>query len=78
MVSDICNAFVMASSEALFIYSPRGIATVVNIYHVDVFDACLSSSFYAALTKPSEEFQGIYSYKSIWPFNNIWRVIIQI
>lgn len=74
MVSDICNAFVMASSEALFIYSPRGIATVVNIYHVDVFDACLSSSFSAALTKPSEEFQ----YKSIWPFNNIWRVIIQI
>lgn len=60
MVSDICNAFVMASSEALFIYSPRGIATVVNIYHVDVFDACLSSSFSAALTKPSEEFQGIY------------------
>lgn len=56
MVSDICNAFVMASSEALFIYSPRGIATVVNIYHVDVFDACLSSSFSAALTKPSEEF----------------------
>lgn len=56
MVSDIYNAFVMASSEALFIYSPRGIATVVNIYHVDVFDACLSSSFSAALTKPSEEF----------------------
>lgn len=49
MVSDIYNAFVMASSEALFIYSPRGIATVVNIYHVDVFDACLSSSFSAAL-----------------------------
>lgn len=60
MVSDICNAFVMASSEALFIYSPRGIATVVNIYHIDVFNGCLSSSFSAALTKPSEQFQGIY------------------
>lgn len=67
MVSDICNAFVMASSEALFIYSPRGIATVVNIYHIDVFDACLSSSFSAALTKPSEKFRGFINIKVFGP-----------